>query len=585
MDPVQTTSTPLNVPTEVLATLVEIGEEINSSLDLDEVLRKTAALVKRLVDFEIFSVLLVDESMHRLYHRFTIGYGDEAGKDWVIPMGHGITGTAAATGRAVRVPDVREDPRYINIIDSVRSEMVVPLMVKAQAIGVLDIQSTQVDYFTRDQQSVLTLMASRLAIAIENARLFERVRSQADTLLVLNEVGREANSILAVEELLRRAAELVKRVINYQILGILLYDEGTNLYRHRLDVKYGQSAQGKLRVSAHEGIVGAAIATELPVRVPDVTLDARYIAVNPETRSELAIPMIHKGRVVGVLDLESPQVNYFTEEHEQALMILAAHLAVSLENARLYEKLAKDEARMERELTAAQRLQTALLRPVPSIDYGLDITARIHSAREVCGDLYDFLTYGSQQLGIALGDVSGKGSAAALYGAVATGILRSLSPHKLQPAELLRQLNQLVCDRRVDGRYADDLLCHMAKKRRHMLRVANAGQTQPLLWKDGHVETIKLSGFPIGIFDDATYEEWSVRLKPGDILLFFSDGLTEAANREGKFFGTHRISDLLAANAHLSSSELADRLLEAVEEFTQGGAITDDRTLVVMKVN
>ena len=97
-----------------------------------------------------------------------------------------------------------------------------PLVVKGQSIGVLDIQSTQVDYFTREQQSVMTLMASRLAIAIENARLFERVRSQADTLLILNEVGREANSLLWVEELLRRAAELVKRVIDYQILGILL---------------------------------------------------------------------------------------------------------------------------------------------------------------------------------------------------------------------------------------------------------------------------------------------------------------------------------------------------------------------------
>jgi sigma-B regulation protein RsbU (phosphoserine phosphatase) len=582
MEPAQA-PLPLNVPAEVLATLVEIGEEINSSLDLDEVLRKTAALVKRLIDYEIFSVLLVDESMHRLYHRFTIGYGEEAGKDWVIPIGQGITGTAAATGRAVRVPDVREDPRYINIIDSVRSEMVIPLMVKGQAIGVLDIQSTQVDYFTRDQQSVLTLMASRLAIAIENARLFERVRSQADTLLVLNEVGREANSILAVEGLLRRAAELVKRVINYQILGILLYDESANLYRHRLDVKYGQSAQGKLRVTPHEGIVGAAIATELPIRVPDVTLDSRYIMVNPETRSELAIPMIHQGRVVGVLDLESPQVNYFTEEHEQTLMILGAHLAVSLENARLYEKLAKDEARMERELTAAQRLQTALLRPVPDTDYGLDITARIHSAREVCGDLYDFLSYGTQQLGVALGDVSGKGSAAALYGAVATGILRSLSPHKLQPAELLRQLNQLVCDRRVEGRYMT--ICFATwQKGRHKLRLANAGQTQPLLWKDGHVEQIQLTGFPIGIFDDATYEEWSVSLTSGDILLFFSDGLTEASNREGKFFGTGRIKELLEANANMNSSELADRLLEEVEKFTQGGAITDDRTLVVMKV-
>jgi len=572
-----------NMPAEVFATLVELSEEINASLDLDEVLRKTASLVKRLINYEIFSVLLLDESTQRLYHRFTIGYGEEASKDWQIPMGQGITGTAAATRRAIRVADVREDPRYINIIDSVRSEMVVPLIVKGQSIGVLDIQSPQVDYFTRDQQSILTLMASRLAIAIENARLFERVRSQADTLLVLNEVGREASSILVVEELLRRAAELVKRLIDYQILGILLYDDATNSFRSRLDVKYGQSAQGKLRVSGNEGIVGAAISSAQPVRVPDVALDPRYIRVNAETRSELAIPMIHKGRVIGVLDLESPQVNYFTEDHVQTLSILAAHLAVSLENARLYERLARDEARMERELTAAQRLQNALLRPVPTVDFGLDITARILSAREVCGDLYDFLSYGTQQLGVALGDVSGKGSAAALYGAVATGILRSLSPHKLQPSELLRQLNQLVCDRRVDGRYMT--MCFATwQKSRHVLRVANAGQTQPMLWKDGHVEFVKLVGFPIGIFDDATYDEWSVKLTHGDILVFYSDGLTEASNREGKFFASDRLQAVLAANAHLDSAKLADRMLEEVQEFTQGGAITDDRTLVVMKV-
>lgn len=571
------------MPAEVLATLVELSEEINSSLNLDEVLGKTATIVKRLIDYEIFGVMLVDESTQRLYHRFTIGYGEEASKDWQIPIGQGITGTAAASGRAVRVADVREDPRYINIIDSVRSELVVPLMVKGQSIGVLDIQSTQVDYFTRDQQSILTLMASRLAIAIENARLFERVRTQADTLLVLNEVAREANSILVVEELLRRAAELVKRVIDYQILGILLYDPKTNLFRHRLDVKYGQSAQGKLRVTPNEGIVGSAVSSGNPVRVPDVTLDSRYIMVNPETRSELAIPMIHKGNIVGVLDLESPQINYFTEDHVQTLMILAAHLAVSLENARLYERLARDEARMERELTAAQRLQTALLRPVPDVDFGLDITARILSAREVCGDLYDFLSYGTQQVGVALGDVSGKGSAAALYGAVATGILRSLSPHKLQPSELLRQLNQLVSDRRVDGRYMTICFATWQKARRR-LRVANAGQTQPLLWKDGRVEQLDLSGFPIGIFDDATYDEWSVKLNSGDILLFYSDGITEASNRDGKFFGGERLKLLLAANTHLSSADLADRILEEVREYTQGGAITDDRTLVVMKV-
>ncbi|MBI3670589.1 MAG: GAF domain-containing protein, partial [Acidobacteria bacterium] len=417
--------------TEILATLAEAGEEINASLDLDDVLSRIAALVQRLIDYEIFSVMLLDETSQRLYHCFAIGYSREIVENWRIPVGQGITGTAAATGHAVRVSDVTKDPRYINAIDSVRSELAVPLMVKGKCIGVLDIQSRQLDYFTPDQQNILTLLASRLAVAVENARLFERVRRQADTLLLLNEVGREANSILDVAELLRRAAELVKRVIDYQILSILLYDDRQNMFRHRLDVKYGESSQGKLRCAATEGIVGAAAVSHLPVLVPDVTADPRYLMVNPETRSELAIPMIHKNRVIGVLDLESPQLNYFTEEHVQMLSILAAHLAVSLENARLYEQVARGESRLERELQAAQRMQGALLRAVPADDYGLDIAARYVSAREVCGDLYDFLRYGPQQLGIALGDVSGKGSAAALYGAVAIGILRSLGPQKL----------------------------------------------------------------------------------------------------------------------------------------------------------
>src|SRR5260370_10857161 len=148
MEPVQITS-PLNVPAEFLATLVEISEEINSSLDLDEVLKKTATLVKRLVDYEMFGVMLLDEGTQRLYHRFTIGYGEQASKDWQIPLGQGITGTAAATARPVRVADVRQHPRYLNIIASVRSELVVPPIVKCQLLGALDTQSTHLGHSTR----------------------------------------------------------------------------------------------------------------------------------------------------------------------------------------------------------------------------------------------------------------------------------------------------------------------------------------------------------------------------------------------------------------------------------------------------
>jgi sigma-B regulation protein RsbU (phosphoserine phosphatase) len=570
---------------EVLATLTEIGEEVNASLDLDEVLSRTAALIKRHIDYEIFGVLLLEGEGENTYlrHRFAVGYPRDLAENLRVPLGQGITGTAAATGHAVRVSDTHADDRYINAIDTVRSELAVPLMLQGKCIGVLDIQSNHPGYFTRDQQGILTLLASRLAVAIENARLFEKVRAQADTLLLLNELSREMSSILDVEELLRRAAEQTKRVIDYQILSIMLYDEKQKIFRHRLDVKHGHRVQGKLRVAATEGIVGAAATLKQPVLVNDVRVDPRYLMVNPETRSELAIPMLHKGQIVGVLDLESPQLNYFTEDHVQTLSILAANLAVSLENARLYEQVAKDEARLERDLQAAKRIQGALLRPVPAEDYGLDMAARYLSAREVCGDLYEFLRYGPQQLGIALGDVSGKGTAAALYGAMAIGVMRSLAPQKLQPAELLRQMNQLVGERRIEGRYMTACFGTWQKGRRKF-RVANAGQSQPLLYKDGRCGKIELTGFPLGIFEEANYDEWGVSLDPGDIVVFHSDGITETANAEGQFFGTERLRKLIEDRHELAATELADGILRDVDWFSQSAPLSDDRTLVILKV-
>ena len=571
------------ISTEVLATLAEIGEEVNASLDLDEVLARAAALIKRHIDYEIFGVLMIEGDGSYLRHRFAIGYPRELAENLRIPRGQGITGTAAATGHSVRVSDTSKDPRYINAIDSVRSELAVPLVVRGKCVGVLDIQSRHLDYFTPDQQNILTLLGSRLAIAIENARLFEQVKAQADTLLLLSEVGRETSAILDVEELLRGAAEQTKRVIDYQILSIMLYDEEQKVFRHRVDVKHGQSVQGRLRATASEGIVGAAATLKEPVLVPDVTVDPRYIMVNPETRSELAIPMVHKGKVIGVLDLESPIPNYFTPDHIQTLSILAANLAVSLENARLYEQLAKEEARLERDLQAARRIQGALLRAVPTEDYGVDIAARYLSAREVCGDLYDFLRYGPQQLGIALGDVSGKGTAAALYGAVAIGIMRSLAPQKLQPAEMLKQMNQLVGERRIEGRFMTACFATW-QKGRQKLRVANAGQSQPLLYKDNRCGKIELTGFPLGIYEDVTYDEWGVTLEQGNILVFHSDGIAETANSEGQFFGTTRLREVIEKHHELTAAELADRILSEVDWFSQSAPLSDDRTLVVVKV-
>ena len=246
------------IPAETLAVLAEISHEINSSLNLDQVLASAAQQIKRLIEFEIFAVLLPEPGTSDLYVRFAIGHRPEVIEHWRIPMGDGIIGAAAATGQAVRVGDVSKDPRYLAAVEEVRSELAVPLMVRGRVIGVLDIESREPDYFTPYQQMLLTLVASRIGTAVENARLFESAQKQAETLLLLNEIGREASATLQVEEVLRRAAELAKRLIDYQIFSILLYDDTAAVFRHRVTVKFGQRVQEKSVVPAHEGIVGAA---------------------------------------------------------------------------------------------------------------------------------------------------------------------------------------------------------------------------------------------------------------------------------------------------------------------------------------
>src|SRR6202795_2458528 len=175
--PPQETSEKSEVSAEVLATLSEIGEEVNASLDLDEVLAHTAVLIKRHIDYEYFGVLMVDGDGTYLVHRFAIGYPPGLAENLRVPVGQGITGTAAATGHPVLVCDTAQDPRYINAIENVRSELAVPLMFRGKCVGVLDIQSQHTNYFTKEQQKILTLLASRLAVAIENARLFQKVRA------------------------------------------------------------------------------------------------------------------------------------------------------------------------------------------------------------------------------------------------------------------------------------------------------------------------------------------------------------------------------------------------------------------------
>ncbi|HVZ16476.1 MAG TPA: GAF domain-containing protein, partial [Terriglobales bacterium] len=321
----------------VEAFLLDVADVVNSTLDLDTILRRVAELIRRVIDYEIFAILLVNEKTQDLRFRFAIGHTPETVEKTRIKIGEGVTGQAVQRREPVLVNDVQKASGYIEAIPGVRSELAIPLIIKNRVIGVIDIEAPQANYFTEDHARLLTVVASRIAIGIENARLYTRTSRQAKTLALLNEISQELTSILNVDELLRRVGELLTRIIDYQMFSVLLVDPTETKLVHRFSIRFQESIHLKHDIPIGQGLVGHAALQRAPILVPDVTNDPRYIRLNPETRSELAVPLIYKGKVIGVMDLEHTKRRFFNEDHMRTMVTLAAQLAIAIENAMLYE--------------------------------------------------------------------------------------------------------------------------------------------------------------------------------------------------------------------------------------------------------
>jgi len=563
--------------------LLEVADVVNTTLDLDTTLRRVAELVRKVFDYEIFAILLLNEKTQELRIRFNVGYKRELADKIRIKMGEGVTGLAAQHREAMLVGDVTTDPRYISGVPDVRSELAVPLIVKNKVIGVIDIESPQPNHFTEEHKRLLTLIASRMAVGIENARLYTRTTRQARTLLLLNEIARELTSILNLDELLKRIAELLSRLIDYQMFSILLVDPTGEKLQHRFSLRFQENIHLKHDIPIGEGVVGYAVQQKEVVLVSDVTKDSHYILLNPETRSELAAPLIYKDKVIGVLDLEHTRRGFFTDDHKRTITTLAAQVAIAIENARLYEQIERQEKRLERDLALARELQFRLLPQAPPHLANLEVAAKFSPARAIGGDLYDFVDYSLSRFAMVIGDVSGKGAPAAIYAALVSGILRSHAPIEPGPAEMLSAVNFSLGERRIEGQFVSIIFALWDDSNR-TLQVANSGLPRPLYCHDGKIEVIEATGLPLGLFDDADYDEFIFHANPGDMFVFFSDGILDARNQAGDMFGRRRVEEIVAKSCEFSADWVVDSLFKAVAEHAAGVETFDDQTVVAIKV-
>jgi phosphoserine phosphatase RsbU/P len=568
--------------------LHDLADALNTTLDLNTLMHRVADLVRAVIDYKIFAILLINDRAQDLRMRFQIGHTTEIER-LRIKLGRGIVGQAALQRKSVLVEDVTVSDNYIDANPNVRSELAVPLVVKNKVIGVLDIQSETPAYFTNEHRRLLELVASRMAIAIENARLYTRVSRQAQTLTVLNDISREITSILDPDDLLERIGQLLKRVIDFHMFTILLWNARTQLFEHRFSSRFGERVTRERTVAIGHGLIGTAAQLREPVLVPDVRKDPRYVEANPEVRSELSVPLVYKGEVIGVLDLEHTRVNYYNEDHQRTLSTLASQVAISIANARLYQRIHEEEQRMERDLEMARQVQLRLMPSHPPKLERAELAAQFLAARSIGGDFYDFLDYGPHRTAIAVGDVSGKAAPAALYAALLSGILRSLAPQRLSPAAMLAALNDQLQERKLDSQYVTMLMA-VWDDSNQTLQIANAGSVQPLfvsanadLSKSPDVRTIQAEGFPLGLFPNVEYEEFTLSTRPGDLIVFFSDGIVDAEEATGEMFGNERLTQLLEMQHHPTAQSTVDAVLKAVSDFQSGTDHFDDETVVVLR--
>ncbi|MFB3815216.1 MAG: GAF domain-containing protein [Terriglobales bacterium] len=563
--------------------LLEVAEVLNSTLELDELLKQVAEIVRRVIDYKIFAILLLNERTQEMRIRFAIGHAPEVVETCRIKLGEGVTGQAALRREAVLVNETSQTPYYREGTPGVHSELAVPLIVKNKLIGVIDIEAPEPRYFTENHKRLLMLVASRVAIAIENARLYTRATRQARALTLLNEIARDLTSILNLDELLQRMGEELKKLMDYQMFSVLLLDPTGTKLQHRFSQRYDERVQIKHDIPLGQGLVGYAAAHNEPLAVADVTKDPRYINTNAETRSELVVPLVYKGRVIGVLDVEHNKRGYFTEQHLRTLMTGAAQVAIAIENARLYETIARQEQQMQRDLELARELQARIMPPCCPRLREAEIFARFRPARFIGDDLYDFVPYSQERMGLAVGDVSGKGAPAAIYAALVSGFLRSHARTEPGPAEMLAAINRSLLERPITAQYVSMLFAVWDDQRRE-LRIANSGLPRPIYCRNGAIERVETAGLPMGLFPDAEYEEVAFRPSSGDLLVLFSDGIIDASAAEGEMFGRDRLQDVVTDHCRRSTEEVVNAIFEAVEAHVGSAERFDDETVVALKV-
>ncbi|MFC1554368.1 SpoIIE family protein phosphatase [candidate division KSB1 bacterium] len=399
---------------------------------------------------------------------------------------------------------------------------------------------------------------------------------------VILEVGKKTSELFELDDLLNHIIDSIKEVIDYDAAGIFLIKQPENELEVNVVRGYSENSIKKTHLKVGKGLVGWTIKNSKELNIPDVRKDSRYIDARKNTRSQLSIPIIYSGRVIGAFAIESNRYHFFRHHDVELMRTFAAQTAIVLENSKLLIQAIK-AIQMQQELEIAKGIQDALLPKVLPKREGFDFSAVTKSSREIGGDLYDFITLSENELGIAIGDISGKGVPGALLMATLYASFRGFVRRSVPPNRVIRRLNRYMYKQTEADKFAT-LFYGTLNCADSTFTYTNAGHNAPILVRsNGKAVELKKGGPLLGFVEEANYLKDKVVLNEGDIIFLFTDGISEAQNTNEEEFGENRIIKYLKNHKDSSAEEIIKNLLDEIKKFTNESHQSDDLTMVVIK--
>ena len=576
---------------DVLCDFLDMSE-ILTLTGIEGMINRIVVTASKIMNADRASLFLIDAVAGELWSKVAEG---EESREIRIPLGKSIEGWVAQNDQLLNIEDAYTDPRFNPEVDKrtgyrTRSILCGPIKdLQGEILGVIEVINKKGKAFDNDDEALFRAFAYQTAVAVENFSLYKKILINHGKMAILLDVATSLSQTLDLETLISKIVDKVSEILQAERSSLFLLDHETD----ELWSKVAQAAEvSEIRFPSSTGLAGYVACTGKVLNIEDAYRDSRF---NPSidqttgyrTNSVISVPVINReGKIIGVTQAVNKKEGVFDKEDEDLLLALSSQIAVAIENARLFQENL-EKHRMEEELAIARDLQTSMLPAAcPEIE-GFKIAALSIPAREVGGDFFDFIEMGKDRLGFVIGDVTGKSVSGALVMSSSRSVFRMLSEEELTVGDIMIRANLRIKKDIKSGMFVA-LLYAVLNPEKKTISLCSAGQTQPihLTAETGEASLVQTEGdtFPLGILDDAEYEETQLKLTPGDKVVFYTDGIVEAMNEQEEIFGFERLLEVVQGAKSMSADSLLKEILERVNEFVGGAAQHDDLTVIVISV-